>query len=72
MKVRSLISVALLLGVGLSGVGCEKPLFPENQPRSPYDRYLNLRGQRRPMFQENAFGGDEPALRDRLKPLGEP
>ncbi|MCX5660503.1 MAG: hypothetical protein NTW19_12380 [Planctomycetota bacterium] len=72
MKVRSVIGMALLAGVGLVGVGCEKPLFPENQPRSPYDRYLSLRGQSRPMNQQNAYGGDEPALRDRLKPLGEP
>lgn len=71
MKVRNVIGVALVLG-SLACLGCEKPLFPENQPRSPYDRYLNLRGQSRPMHQQNAYGGDEPALRDRLKPLGEP
>ena len=52
--------------------GCEKPLFPEQLPRSPYERYDALRGRQRPMYEENAYGGSQPALRDRLKPLGAP
>jgi hypothetical protein len=51
--------------------GCEKPLFPENQPRSPYDRYMVLRGNERSQSETNAYGGTQPALRDRLRPLGE-
>lgn len=61
----------LALPLALAG-GCEKPLFPKNLPRTPYERYQTLRGQQRPSSEENAFGGEQPALRERLKPLGEP
>jgi hypothetical protein len=60
-----LASAVLLMG------GCQKALFPENSDRTQYDRYMVLRGQERPVNQENAFGGKEPALGPRLKPLGQ-
>ena len=63
---------ALLLSTGGWLVGCEKALFPENLARSPYERYGTLRGQYRPATEQNAFGADQPALRQRLKPLGQP
>lgn len=68
---RILILASLLLGISVLG-GCEKQLFPEDMPRSPYERYQVLRGQERRATQENTFGGQEPAIRERLKPLGEP
>jgi len=52
--------------------GCEKPLFPKDEPRSPYERYQVLHNQQRPATEENAYGGEEPALRERLKPLDQP
>ena len=53
-------------------LGCEKPLFPPNLPRTPYERYQQLHGQDRHETEENAYGGQQPALRDRLRPLGSP
>ncbi len=72
MQIMRLLSgLGLLLVVGLAR-GCEKPLFPKEASRSPYERYQILRGQQRPMTTENAYGGDIPALRERLRPLGSP
>ena len=67
-----LAQVALVSGVVAAVVlagGCNKPLFPKDQPRSPYERYLAQRGRLAPQKELNAFGRDQPALRDRLKPL---
>lgn len=52
--------------------GCEKALFPPHYERTPYDRYEQLHGRYRPTSEENAYGGQQPALRDRLRPLGQP
>lgn len=68
---RVLFGLVILLSVGALA-GCEKPLFPKEAPRSPYDRYLMLRGKQRPQTTENAYGGEVPAIRDRLRPLGSP
>ncbi len=70
-KARTVVISGLLFGCGLGVTGCEKPLFPKDLPRSPYERYMLLHGQQRPMEEKNAFGGDEPALRERLRPMGE-
>ena len=64
------ITAALLLA-GVSLTGCETSLFPDNLARSPYERYGTLRGQLRPATQQDAYGWDQPALRDRLRPMGE-
>lgn len=61
-------ALATLIVIALCS-GCEQPLFVQNQPRTPYERYQILRGQYRPAMQQNVYGGDEPALRDRLRPL---
>jgi hypothetical protein len=50
--------------------GCQDPLFPKDSPRSQYARYETLRGRERPEKQLNTFGREEPALRERLSPLG--
>ncbi|MBI1337445.1 MAG: hypothetical protein GC164_10840 [Phycisphaera sp.] len=63
------IGLILLVGFVLLGVGCAKQLFPEDLPRSQYERYSQLRGDYRPMSERNAYGIEKPALRDRLRPL---
>jgi hypothetical protein len=63
-------SVVLLASFALSG--CETPLFPENLPRSPYERYMVLRGQDPDARSQNSHGIEQNNLRDRLKPLGSP
>ncbi|MCW5853841.1 MAG: hypothetical protein KIT87_27485 [Anaerolineae bacterium] len=73
MKKYKQILVLAALSTGFLALGgCEKPLFPEDMPRSPYERYQVLRGQQRTAVRENTFGGKEPAIRERLRPLGEP
>ena len=65
-------SALLLAGMVIAVFcGCERPLFPDNTVRSPYERYMVLRGEDRPAKEVNAFGGEEPALRARLRPLGQ-
>ena len=70
-----MIKGSLLFGlvlVFLALSGCAKPLFPENAYRTPYDRYMALRGERRRMTEPTTFGREVPAIRERLKPLGQP
>ena len=71
-RTRLIVGSIALAGLALAGPGCEKPLFPEAAPRSPYERYMLLRGQDRPTKTENAFGFEVPDIRNRLKPLGSP
>jgi len=60
----------LVLGAGVLALGgCNTALFPEDQPRTQYDRYMTLRGESRPAKRVSATGPDEPDLRARLKPL---
>jgi hypothetical protein len=65
---------SLLLGLAavifVAG-GCSKPLFPENAYRTPYDRYMALRGEERQQKETTALGREVPAVRERLKPLGQ-
>ena len=49
--------------------GCEKQLFPPHEPRSVYDRSQILRGQGRAANRLNEFGGEEPNVTERLRPL---
>jgi hypothetical protein len=49
-------------------MGCEKALFPEDLPRTPYERYDRMRGRYVPPSQRDAVGGESPALRERLTP----
>ena len=63
---------ALLWAACLAALGCEKALFPPRADRTPYERYQVLHGQYRPAKQLNAYGGEEPALRQRLQPIYTP
>ena len=72
MRTKDALLAVMLLGAAVAAGGCEKALFPEGTPRSPYDRYAILRGQERQQTQKNIYGGDEPALRERLRPMDEP
>jgi len=53
-------------------VGCEKQLFAPNESRSVYDRYQILHGRSRAANRLNEFGGEEPAVTERLRPLDTP
>jgi len=66
-SIRLLAIVAMVASLWVAG-GCEKPLFPNDMPRTQYERYDRLRGRTVPAEQQNAYGGTEPALRERLSP----
>lgn len=72
MGMRYLFTTSVFVASVVFGWGCEKPLFPSNEPRTPYDRYQQLHGQGRVETEENAYGGQQPALRERLRPLDSP
>lgn len=65
---RRIVCAAALTAMALGTLGCQGALFPENEPRTQYERYDRLRGRYTPTERRNAFGQVEPALRDRLSP----
>jgi hypothetical protein len=56
----------VLAACALVATGCGEPLLAETEPRSQYDRYDALRGQRPPAYVTDEFGIDKPNLRGRL------
>lgn len=72
MKALTGISIfSVMMGLSLIA-GCEKPLFVKQAPRTPYERYQVLRGRERAATRQDVYGSEEPALRERLKPLNQP
>ena len=70
---RGQLAVVLCLWVCVGSLcGCQGGLFPQKVARSPYERYLALRGLEPPAMQENPYGRQRPALRQRLRPLDRP
>ena len=66
-------SFACLLCMAASGllVGCTDPgPLDDDQPRTPYTQYRQLRGDDPPLTKENALGETRPNLRGRLLPDG--
>lgn len=64
-----MVLTGLALGAGLAAAaGCEPALFPENSPRTQYERFDRLRGDYRPADQPGQGGDSDPALRQRLAP----
>jgi len=57
-----------VLLVGLMLGGCSRPLFPENLPRTQYERFDRVRGTYAPSERQGQYGDPVPALRDRLTP----
>ncbi len=53
-------------GAGLSG--CQKVLFPRDEPRTQYETYDNMRQKYQPLEVTDVFGTPQPALRARLSP----
>ncbi len=56
----------LLLLLCAAAPGCQKQLFPKDQPRSQYDRFDAVRDRRPPQYVENEFGERKINLRGRL------
>lgn len=47
-------------------VGCQRALFPENAPRTQFERHDRLRNRWVPLEETDDFGNPRPALRARL------
>ena len=59
------------LGVALTPLlacGCQKVLFPQNEPRTQYQKADTLRDRFTPLQEPDVFGNPKPALRARLAP----
>ena len=51
--------------------GCMKPLFPENAPRTQFEKFDSMRSGAAPKDEPDVFGVSQPALRARLAPKTE-
>lgn len=55
-------------GIAASAIGCAKPLFPENAPRTQFEKFDSMRSGAAPAEEPDIFGRPQPALRARLTP----
>ena len=57
-----------LIGALCAAPGCQKPLFPENAPRTQFEKFDTMRSGAAPTEEPDVFGATQPALRARLTP----
>lgn len=64
------VGTALMVLVAASTMagGCQKSLFPENQPRTQFEAYEIMRQRYVPLEEPDVFGTPRPAIRARLTP----
>ena len=65
-RTRTRSILLLLLIAGAAPMGCQKNLFPIDEPRSQYDRFDAVRDRRPPDRVENALAEKKINLRGRL------
>jgi len=58
----------LVVSAPLIACGCQKVLFPQNEPRTQYQKADTLRDRFTPLQEPDVFGNPKPALRPRLAP----
>lgn len=56
------------IAAAVGPVGCAKPLFPENAPRTQFEKFDSMRSGAAPAEEPDIFGRPQPALRARLTP----
>ena len=68
LRSRTRWMVVVLLGSALllPGAGCQKALFPSNQPRTQFQAHDEMRNRFIPTQEFDVFGNPQPALRARL------
>lgn len=66
---RATIGILLVTALVLLG-GCQRSLFPSSEPRTQYESYDRMRNRHTPMERPDPFGGNRPALRERLSKTG--
>jgi len=64
--VKSWCVLALLAATSCALVGCEKPLFGPDEPRSQFDRFDAVRDRHVPPYTTDEFGRRRPNIRARL------
>ena len=52
--------------VGACLAGCQKALFPKDEPRTQFETTDRMRGGFVPLEEPDVFGNPQPALRQRL------
>ena len=57
---------AILVLSGTLVAGCQKPLFPEDEPRTQFELHDRMRSGYAPLEEPDVFGNPQPALRTRL------
>ena len=65
MRLGSLTAACL---ASFAAIGCAKPLFPENAPRTQFEKFDSMRSGAAPAEEPDIFGRPQPALRARLTP----
>lgn len=60
--------LALAVAASLAGAsaGCASPLFPDDEDRTPFDRYDAVRDREEPAALSDEYGRRRPNLRGRL------
>ncbi|MFM8874076.1 MAG: hypothetical protein ACKOV8_09240 [Phycisphaerales bacterium] len=56
------------IAAAVGPLGCAKPLFPENAPRTQFEKFDSMRSGAAPAEEPDIFGRPQPALRARLTP----
>jgi hypothetical protein len=64
-QMRTVVALIVLAGA-VFPCGCQRALFPKNQPRSQFETYDRMRNRYVPLEEPDAFGNPQPALRARL------
>jgi hypothetical protein len=64
------LSLSLLLLAVILQCGCNRVLFPKDQPRTQYETYDRMRNGYVPLEEPDVFGNPQPALRARLSQPG--
>lgn len=58
--------LAMIMAFGSLLVGCQRALFPPDEPRTQFETHDRLRYRYTPLEEPDAFGHPRPALRARL------
>jgi hypothetical protein len=66
-RIQVMLLCCLLSVCALSG--CQRRPFISDMPRTPYERYMALRGRERPETVRGPTGAEQRNARERLQPL---
>ena len=63
-------SIGMLLAAAsvVAAAGCQRVLFPTDEPRTQFETHDRMRQRYVPLEEPDVFGNPQPALRARLAP----